>query len=78
MNLYGLQVSLAILVLFLYGAEVLTGDHLQKALEQAREALEQEDPEQLLQGLLEYEEQAGDTGVTVVNLIESFNLPKQE
>ena len=53
-------------------------DHLQKALEQAREVLEQEDPEQLLQDFLEYEEQAGDTGVTVVNLIESFNLPKPE
>lgn len=53
-------------------------DHLQKALQHAREVLAQEDPEQLLQNFLEYEEQAGDTGVTVVDLIESFNLPKQE
>ena len=53
-------------------------DHLHEALQEAREVLEQEDPEQLLQDFLEYEEQAGDTGVTVVNLIESFNLPKQE
>lgn len=53
-------------------------DHLQKALQQAREVLEKEDPEQLLQDFLDFEEQAGDTGVTVVNLIKSFNLPKQE
>ncbi len=65
-------------MLFLYGAKILMDDHLQKALEHAREVLAQEDPEQLLQDFLEYEEQAGNTGVTVVNLIESFNLPKQE
>jgi hypothetical protein len=59
-------------VLFLYGVEVLLEEHLKKALEHAREVLAQEDPEQLLQDFLEYEEQAGDTGVTVVNLIESF------
>lgn len=66
--------SLIILVLFLYGVKIL----IQKALEEARKVLEKEDPEQLLQDFLDFEEQVGDTGVTVVNLIESFNLPKQE
>jgi len=47
-------------------------------LEEARKVLEKEDPEQLLQDFLDFEDQAEDTGVTVVNLIESFNLPKQE
>ena len=66
--------SLIILVLFLYGVKIL----IQKALEEARKVLEKEDPEQLLQDFLDFEDQAEDTGVTVVNLIESFNLPKQE
>lgn len=74
LNLFGLQVSLTILVLSLYGVKVL----IQKALEEARKVLEKEDPEQLLQDFLDFEDQAEDTGLTVVNLIESFNLPKQE
>lgn len=65
-------------MLSLYGAKVLMADHLQKALQQAREVLEKENPEAIVQDFLEYEEQAGDTGVTVVDLIESFNLPNQE
>lgn len=74
LNLFGLQVSLTILVLSLYGVKIL----IQKALEEARKVLEKEDPEQLLQDFLDFEDQAEDTGLTVVNLIESFNLPKQE
>jgi len=74
LNLFGLQVSLTILVVFLYGVKIL----IQKALEEARKVLEKEDPEQLLQDFLDFEDQAEDTGVTVVNLIESFNLPTQE
>ena len=61
-------------MVFLYGVKIL----IQKALEEARKVLEKEDPEQLLQDFLDFEDQAEDTGVTVVNLIESFNLPTQE